>query len=396
LAPIWALKNNPFAQGKPLFTLRQGLVVVQFAISLILISSALLINRQLIFFRNANLGFNKSAIVTVGLPDNSPAKLQLLRNRLAESPQIKEVSFSFNSASAESNWMQRMEYRNSAKVIPIKTQMKMGDSHFLATYGIQLLAGENLRDSDTASFKVIVNEVFLDRMGVNRPTEAIGQRVYYGDGNEFATIVGVMKNFHVNSLHQKIDPTLFQVIPNNFYQAGIKLPSEKLETMQAALKHIEKAWTAAYPNHVFEYYFLDETLAQAYAAETRTAKLIEVSTFLAVLIACFGLFGLATFTAEQRTKEIGVRKVLGASVLSVWGLLSKEFIYLVLIAFLIATPIAYYFLQDWLTHYEFRTELSWWIFALAGLGALALTLLTVSYQSIKAALVNPVKSLRTE
>lgn len=398
MAPIWALKNNPFAQGKPLFTLRQGLVIVQFAVSLVLISSALLINRQLVFFRNADLGFNQSAIITVGLPDNSSAKLQLLRNRLTESPQIKDVSFSFNSASAESNWMQNMEYRKSDKAIPIKTQMKMADAHFLPTYGIQLLAGENLRDSDTSSanFKIMANEVFIQRMGIGQPSEAVGQKVYYGDGKEFATIVGVMKNFHVNSLHQKIDPTVYQVVPNNFYQAGIKLPSDKLETMQTALAHIEKVWKATYPNHVFEYKFLDETLAQAYDAETRTAKLIGVSTFLAVLIACFGLFGLATFTAEQRTKEIGIRKVLGASVLSVWGLLSKEFLYLVLIAFVIATPIAYYFLQDWLTKYEFRTELSWWIFALAGLGALAVTLLTVSYQSIKAALLNPIKSLRTE
>ena len=398
MAPIWALKNNPFAQGKPLFTLRQGLVVVQFTVSLILISSALLINRQLVFFRNADLGFNKSAIVTVGLPDNSPVKLQLLRNRLTESPQIKDVSFSFNSASAESNWMQIMEYRKSEKAVPIKTQMKMADAHFLSTYGIQLLAGEALRDSDTSStsFKVIANEVFLNRMGINQPAEAIGQKVFFGDGQEFATIVGVMKNFNVNSLHQKIDPTILQVVPQNFYQAGIKLPSEKLETMQAALTQIEKAWTATYPNHIFEYNFLDETLAQAYESETRTAKLIETSTLLAVLIACFGLFGLATFTAEQRTKEIGVRKVLGASVLNVWGLLSKEFVYLVLIAFVIATPIAYYFLQDWLTKYEFRTELSWWIFALAGLGALTITLLTVSFQAIKAALINPVKSLRTE
>ncbi|MFN3378945.1 MAG: FtsX-like permease family protein, partial [Runella zeae] len=398
MAPIWTSKNNPFAQGKSLFTLRQGLVVVQFTISLMLISSALLINRQLAFFQNADLGFNKSAIVTVGLPDNSPAKLQLLRNRLAESPKIKQVSFSFNSASAESNWMQNIEYRKSEKAIPIKTQMKMADANFLSTYSIQLLAGENLRDSDTSSanFKIMANEVFIQRMGIEQPSEAVGKKVYYGDGQEFATIVGVMKNFHVNSLHQKIDPTVYQVIPNNFYQAGIKLPSDKLETMQAALAHIEKVWKATYPNHVFEYKFLDETLAQAYDAETRTAKLIGVSTFLAVLIACFGLFGLATFTAEQRTKEIGVRKVLGASVLSVWRLLSKEFVYLVLIAFVIATPVAYYFLQDWLTKYEFRTELSWWIFALAGIGALSIALLTVSFQAIKAALMNPVKSLRSE
>ncbi len=400
MAPIWALKNNTVTQGNHWFTLRQGLVVVQFTVSLILISSALLINQQLTFFRNADLGFNKSAIITVGLPDNKPEKLQALRNQFIESPQIKDVSFSFNSASAESNWMQGMEYRKGAKANQIKTQMKMGDSHYLNTYGIQLLAGSTLRDTDTSSsaFKIIANEVFLARMGISRPADAIGQRVYYGDGKEFATIVGVVKNFNVNSLHQKIDPTVIQVVPNNFYQAGIKLQSEKptAETIQAVLAQIEKAWTATFPNQVFDYSFLDESLAQAYQSETHTAQLIEASTFLAVLIACLGLFGLATFMAEQRTKEIGVRKVLGASVGSIIVLLSKDFLKLVLVAIVIASPIAWYAMNQWLHNFEFKVEIKWWVFALTGLFIATLALLTVSFQSVRAALVNPAKSLRSE
>jgi putative ABC transport system permease protein len=398
MAPIWALKNNASLQSNQWFSMRQGLVVIQFTVSLVLISSAMLINRQLTFFKNADLGFDKSAIITVALPDNKPEKLTALRNQLAESIQIKDISFSFNSASAESNWMQGIEYRNGPKVAEIKTQMKMGDSHYLDTYGIKLLAGTGFQEGDTASFKVIANEVFLSRAGIMRPEDAIGQKIYYGDGQESATIIGVSKNFNVNSLHQKIDPTLIQVIPNNFYQAGIKLQSERptAETLQAALAHIEKSWIAAFPNQVFEYSFLDETLAQAYRSESRTAWLIEASTLLAVLIACLGLFGLATFTAEQRTKEIGVRKVLGASVTNIVALLSKEFLKLVLVAIVVASPIAWYVMNQWLQNFEFKIEIEWWMFVATGLLMAFTALLTVSFQSVKAALLDPVKSLRSE
>lgn len=398
MAPIWALKSNTVSRTSPWFSMREGLVVVQFTVSLVLICCAMLIDRQLDFFHNADLGFNKSAIITVGLPDNRPDKLHTLRNQLIRSAQIKDVSFSFNSASAESNWMQAMEYRQGPKVVQIKTQMKMGDSHYFDTYGIQLLAGEPLKDSDTTDFKIIVNEIFLGRIGVSEPRAALGQRVYYGDGNEFATIVGVARNFHVNSLHQKIDPTVFQVVPNNFYQAGIKLQSENATaaSIKRALADIEKTWTEAFPDQVFEYSFLDETLAQAYQSETSTARLIEVATILAVLIASMGLFGLATFTAEQRTKEIGVRKVLGASVSSVVALLSRDFLKPVVVAILIASPIAWYLMNQWLQNFEFKISISWWLFLAAGLLMTAIALLTVSFQSVRTAMLDPVKSLRSE
>lgn len=398
MSPIWAMKKDVVLQRNQWFSTRQGLVVAQFTVSLILISSAFLIKRQLIFFRNADLGFDKSAIITVGLPENRPEKLQALRNKLTSMAQVKDVSFSMNSVSSESNWMQGMEYRQGPSVTQVKTQMKMGDSHYLSTYGVQLLAGSALQDSDTANFKVLANEVFINRLGISRPLDAIGAVVYYGDSKQFATIVGVVKNFHVNSLHQKIDPTLVQVVPNNFYQAGIKLKSAQpdRESIKAALTQIEKEWTAIFPGHVFEYGFLDETLAQAYQSEARTGKLIEASTFLAVLIACLGLFGLATFTAEQRTKEIGVRKVLGASVANITALLSKDFLKLILIAIIIASPIAWYIMNQWLQNFEFKIKIQWWMFALTGLLMTLIAMLTVSFQSIKAALLNPVKSLRSE
>ncbi|MGN7885597.1 FtsX-like permease family protein [Dyadobacter endophyticus] len=398
MAPIWALKNNATSSSGQGFSMREGLVVVQFTVSLVLISCAMLIDRQLDFFRNADLGFNKSAIITVGLPDNRPDKLQTLRSMLSQSAQIKDVSFSFNSASAESNWMQGMEYRQGPKTVQVKTQMKMGDSHYLDTYGIQLLAGEALKDSDTTNFKIIVNEVFLGRIGISNPAAAIGQRVYYGDGNEFATIAGVARNFHVNSLHQKIDPTIIQVVPNNFYQAGIKLQSENATAagIQSVLVTIEKAWTEAFPDQVFEYSFLDETLGKAYQSETRTARLIEVATILALLIASMGLFGLATFTAEQRTKEIGVRKVLGASVGSVVVLLSRDFLKPVVVAIILASPIAWYLMNLWLQNFEFKISISWWLFLASGLMMTAIALMTVSFQSVRAAMLDPVRSLRSE
>ncbi|MET7258977.1 ABC transporter permease [Dyadobacter fermentans] len=399
MAPIWALKSNATVRAGQWFSMREGLVVVQFAVSLVLICCAMLIDRQLDFFRNADLGFNKSAVITVGLPDNKPEKLHTLREQLIRSAQIKDVSFSFNSASAESNWMQAMEYRQGPKVVQVKTQMKMGDSHYFDTYGIRMLAGEPLKDSDTTrNFRIIVNEVFLGRIGIASPRAAIGQRVYYGDGNEFATIVGVVRDFHVNSLHQKIDPTIIQVIPNNFYQAGIKLRSENASatSIQAALADIEKAWVEAFPDQVFEYSFLDETLAQAYQSETRTARLIEAATILAVLIASMGLFGLATFTAEQRTKEIGVRKVLGASVGSVVALLSRDFLKPVVLAIVVASPIAWYLMDQWLQNFEFKISVSWWLFAAAGSLMTLIALATVSFQSLRAAMLDPVRSLRSE
>lgn len=398
MAPIWALKSNVLSQTNQWFSMRQGLVVAQFTVSLVLISCAMLINRQLNFFRTADLGFNQSAIITVGLPDNKPEKLEMLRDQLLRSSQIREASFSFNSASAESNWMQSMEYRQGSEVVQVKTQMKMGDSHYLDTYGIKLLAGEPLKDSDTTDFKIIVNEIFLGRIGIVHPTQAIGERVYYGDGDQFATIKGVVQNFNVNSLHQKIDPTVIQVVPNNYYQVSLKLQEghPSAASVTTALTHIEKTWTAAFPDQVFEYSFLDETLAKAYQSETRTSSLIEVATFLAVLIACMGLFGLATFTAEQRTKEIGVRKVLGASVSSIVGLLSRDFLKLVMIAFLIASPIAWYVMSLWLQNFEFRIQIAWWMFLAAGMLMTLIALLTVSFQSVRAARLDPVKSLRVE
>lgn len=398
MAPIWGLKTNLIKPANQWFSMRQGLVVVQFTVSLVLISCAMLINRQLDFFRKADLGFNKSAIITVGLPDNKPEKLQMLRQELLRSPQIRDASFSFNSASAESNWMQGMEYRKGPEVIQVKTQMKMADSHYLNTYGIKLLVGEPLSDSDTTDFKVLVNEIFLGRIGIERPAQAIGERLYFGEGNEFATIKGVVKNFNVNSLHQKIDPTIIQLVPNKYYQAGLKLQDEhpSAESVQAALAHIEKTWTAAFPDQLFEYSFLDETLAQAYKAETRTASLIETATFLAVLIACMGLFGQATFTAEQRTKEIGVRKVMGASVRSIVSLLSKDFLKLVMIAFLVASPIAWYAMRLWLQNFEFHIQIAWWIFVASGVLMVLIALLTVSFQSVRAARLDPAKSLRVE
>lgn len=399
MPPIWALTTNKMpTTGR--VSIRQALVVFQFTVSLILISSTFLIKQQLALFQNADIGFNKNAIITLGLPDNQPEKLEALRNQLMQTTQVQDVSFSLNSASAESNWMTGMEYRKGNKITPIRTQMKMGDAHYLSTYGIELLAGENLKNSDTlsANQKVIANEVFLQRMGISQMEEAIGQQVYFGDGAVFATIIGVAKNFNVNSLHQNIDPTLIQVVPQHFYQASIKLQSENLTAglIKTALAKIEKVWKNNFPNQVYEYSFLDDTLSRAYENETRSGQLIMAATFMAILIACLGLFGLATFSIQQRTKEIGVRKVLGASVISITTLLSKDFLKLVLIAIVIASPIAWYGMSQWLQDFAYHINIQWWVFALAGLLAVGIALLTVSFQAIKAALMNPVKSLKTE
>ncbi len=394
MAPTKILKPVKSAGSSGL--LRQGLVVSQFVASFVLVCSTLIMHYQLSFFQKADLGFDKDAIITARVPHNVPEKRRSFRAKLLESPQVEQVSFSLNSLSSEGNWMENIQFRAQNKeAVDVRTQMKFADAYYVDTYGITLLAGENFREGDTLP-KAIVNEVFLSRIGIEKPAQAIGQAIYLDQ--QALTIIGVAKDFNVNSLHQSIDPTIITYTPQYFYQSNIKLGSEGLaaESVGQSLANIEKAWKSTFPDHPFKYQFLDETLAKAYQNETRTAALIDTATLIAILIACLGLFGLSAFAAQQRTKEIGIRKVLGASIASIVALLSRDFLKLVLIAIVMASPIAWYFMNAWLADFAYKIDIGWWVFALAGGLAVGIALLTVSFQSIKAALMNPVESLRAD
>lgn len=391
--PVTALKNKTIYKQKRGFPLRQSMVTLQFIISQVLVIATIVAISQMQLFRNTDLGFDTDAIITLELPKSQPEKLELLRHQLLQFAEVKNVSFSFNSASAESNFMGDVVYKADSGEVSIHTQLKLVDAHFLDTYGINLLAGKALKEGDTTG-QVLVNEVFIRKMGMQHPEEAIGE--FIDNSYPRFIITGVVKDFHVNSLHQNIDPTIIIVSPQHYQQAGIKIQALAVGNMQSTIQHIQEVWSANFPDQLFNYQFLDETLAQAYEKENKAMQLLYVFAGIAIFISCLGLYGLVSFTAVQRTKEVGIRKILGASVGHIVQLFAKEFMVLVALAFVISVPTGYYLMSRWLQDFAYQTELSWWIFALAGTLAMVIALFTVSFQSIKAALTNPVDSLRNE
>jgi ABC-type antimicrobial peptide transport system permease subunit len=262
------------------------------------------------------------------------------------------------------------------------------------TIGWQIIQGRDIsRSFATDSTAVIVNESMVKYMGIKNPVGMVIKETIFGKTTAY-TVVGVVKDMLMQSPYRPVKETIYIPDYEKTYYVSIRLnPAMNVNT---AIGNIEAVFKKYAPNSPFEYNFVDSDYEKKFGDEERVRKLASVFAGLAIFISCLGLFGMASFIAEQRTKEIGVRKVLGATVMNLWGLLSKEFIMLVTISFLIATPIAYYFLHGWLNNYEYRTELSWWIFALAGAGAFIITIATVSFQAIKAAIANPVKCLRTE
>jgi len=260
-------------------------------------------------------------------------------------------------------------------------------------YRIPMVAGRNLSSSFAADTveSMIINQAALRKLGFNNAEEAIGLKVgmYPND----ARIIGVYKDFHFESLQKQIEPLAFRILPNNFRLFSVQIRSRNIPV---TIKAIEKLWKELVPQRPLEYSFLDETFNQQYKSEIKFGQLFDVFTTLAICIACFGLFGLALFSVRQRQKEIGIRKVIGASVIRIMALISKEFLILVVVSIFIACPIALFVMSKWIQVFAYRTNLSWWIFATGGLVATAVAVSTISYQAIKAAMANPIKSLKTE
>jgi ABC-type antimicrobial peptide transport system permease subunit len=279
------------------------------------------------------------------------------------------------------------------------------DDHFCKMYELHLIAGRFLEASDTnyvaqsvaekdQIMKAVVNEQLIKELEFKSNEDALGERIWIGWNSGNIEIVGVVRDFNTGSLHETIKSTLITPNPKDYEQTGIKIIANS--NLPETLAAIEAAWKTAYPEGIFTYKFLDEQIDSFYKAEERLFTLFKVFAGLAMFISCLGLWGLATFSAQARTKEIGIRKVLGASVNKIMLLLSKDFLMLVLISLLIATPIAWYGMNEWLQNYAFRTEITWWIFGLSGALAILIAVITVSFQAIKAALSNPVESLRSE
>jgi putative ABC transport system permease protein len=276
----------------------------------------------------------------------------------------------------------------------INVQNIATDEYFAKTNGIKIIGGRDFRLND--SNRVLINETLAKRLGIN-PAKAAGTRLYskYDGPETYVEVAGVMKDFNYNSLHGGVMPFMLMYAPNRRDITTV-IVATSTTNYKGLLNQVETVWHKNLPEAPFEYTFLDDAVQKQYETEATLSSIINSFTLMAVLISCLGLFGLAAFSAEQRSKEIGVRKVLGASVVNVAGLLSKDFLKLVVIAFVIATPIAWWGMNKWLQAFAYRINISWWMFALAGLVAIIISLVTVSSQAIKAAIANPVKSLRAE
>ncbi|MEM1257246.1 MAG: ABC transporter permease [Bacteroidota bacterium] len=390
--PVKVLKGT-FHSGQGAARLRKGLVVFQFAISVLLIIGTITIFRQLEYVKNRPVGYDREQLLYVPINTSEViARFDTLRDELLGSNDIKEVAASDVLITGTFTTNSGFSWKGK------DPNMSEEFNTLRATYGYgemvdwELKEGRNFsREFKSDSLAFIVNETAVDYMGLNNP---IGEMVKWGNNGSYK-IVGVIKDMVTQSPYDQVRPMLFILHYGRFLNF-VNIKIRKGGNIREALAHIKSIFNKYDSESLFTYNFLDEEYERHFISEERTGKLASFFAFLAIFISCLGIFGLASFVAEQRTKEIGVRKVLGASVYSLWHLLSKDFVVLVLISCAVAVPIGYYYMLGWIEQYAYRTEISWWIFAVSILITLAITLLTVSFQAFKAAVVNPVKSLRME
>lgn len=402
--PITALKNKTATPKASVVTLRRTLVVFQFLTAQILIIGAIVVARQMNFIQSQSLGFSKNNVVDIGVPENKPQQLKLLHDKLSAIPGVSSVSFSLGAPVDDNNASTSFNRKEKYVSEKIDVEVKATDRNYLETYGLQLIAGRwfdenderNIADAIPDSLKryaFVLNETAVKSLGFASAKDALGKYVTFGMYDISAPVIGVVKDYNTASLHDAVKPVLMVGFPSFYYNAGIKLADGY---SASTLNAIEKAWTSVYTQQLFESNFLDEHIASLYKNEKRTQQLFNLFTFLSIVINILGLVGLLSFMIEQKTKEIGIRKVLGASVTDISFILSKDFLRLIIVAFFIAAPVAWVLMHKWLQDFAYRTTISWWVFAVAMLAALIVTCIAVGFQTIKAAVANPVKSLRTE
>jgi putative ABC transport system permease protein len=376
--------------------IRRSLVVVQFVLSVVLITGIIVIYSQLNYIKNKDIGFDKNQkLIFTFYTDDTKNKIDPFMSDLRQLAEVKVVSKADNYLSQfvmhdHGVYIAGGNMTNATDVQNIST-----DEYFAKANDIKLISGRDFRLHD--SDRVLVNETLLKRLGLT-PQNAPGTKLYSQYGNDPASaveITGVMKDFNFNSLHAEVRPFMLVYEPNRDDIANV-IVNTSSANYKALLGKMETVWNKIFPSVPFEYKFLNDEVQKQYQTEITLSNIINSFTLMAILISCLGLFGLAAFSAEQRTKEIGIRKVLGAGVFNLTTLLSKDFIRLVIIAIVIATPIAWWAMSKWLEAFAYRVSISWWMFAIAGSLAILIAILTVSFQAIKAAVANPVKSLRTE
>lgn len=391
--PALALKNLNHANSATSRSafIRKTLTVFQFSVSQVLIIGTIAMGWQLEYMLNKELGFRTDSIVMVSTPwQEKPEKAGIFKNELAQIPEV--TLFTQGSPPIASGMMSTtLAFDNGKELQRNNVQIKYGDTCYIRVYGMELLAGRNLLRKDTAD-EYLINETYMRELGFDDPREVLGKTF----DNKFS-IAGVVKDFHTHSLHAPIAPAVI-LYGMNTTGFGIRLMTapHQVSDLKPAIDKIETAWKRVYPEHKFDYRFMDEGVERLYETEKRTSKLAGLATGIAILLSCLGLFGLASFTVIQRTKEIGIRKVFGATVNGIMVLLSKDFLKLVLFAFILSAPVAYYLADQWLQGFAYRMDLTVWIFILSGLVSIMIAFITISFRTVAAAKSDPVKSLRYE
>ena len=396
--PALALKNLAYAnssQSRSAF-LRKALIVTQFTFAQVLIIGTIVVSWQIKFMLNKDLGFKKDEVIYFNAPWwEKREKVALLKNEMERLTEVKQLSMSGALPSANGWSSSTLKYKNSNSENTINAFRKSGDPDYIGFYNIELIAGRNVYESDTVK-ELVINETLVKRLGFDSPGKALGEIVEYGDAK--IPIVGVVKDFHIQSMHKAIEPVMMGCENKRFNCFNIRLNTSGKtgEEVKANITQLENSWKKIYPDAPFSYTFLDDTIASFYKSEQRIAKLINTATMLAIFISCLGLFGLASHSTTQRTKEIGIRKVLGATVKQITLLLSRDFILFVIIAFIIAIPIAIWGANQWLNGFAYKIELTAWMFIATAIASVVIAFVTISFQTIKAANGNPVDGLRSE
>ena len=369
-------------------TLRKSLVVFQFALAILLIIGTIVVYEQIQFIKNKNIGLDKENLIIMNLNGDVYKHLDSFQEQLIQSDGIMSVTstgdnpIEIDGSSGDLNWPGKAPDQG------VSISATWVGYDYIKTIGVPLLAGRDFSKTMADSASYIVNESAVRLMNLKDP---VGAKVSFWNGE--GRIIGVVKDFHLHSLHEPITPLILTLQPLNSSLVLIRTEAGKAPDAIASLKKIYRQFNSAFP---LEYTFMDETYAKRYKSEMIIGKLVNVFALIAILISCLGLFGLATFTAEQRTKEIGVRKVLGASLMGIITLLSKDYLKLVIIAFLIICPIAYYVVDEWLQQFAYHISISWWFFIVTGILSFMIALITISVQTIRAASANPTDSLRSE
>lgn len=391
--PARALKNNGYSAsgGTHATYLRKLLIVFQFTVAQILIVGTLIVISQIRFMLNKDLGFTKDAIININTPWHERERVKAFQDKLQQLAAIQDLSLCMAPPSASGYSSSVFKVDNGKQIVETNVYRKFGDDNFIPFFGIKLLAGRNIGRSDTIR-EFVINETYMRQLGFHDPKKVIGFQIE--SDNARYPIVGVVKDFHTQSLHEALQPVAISSDKQIMGTISVKLKGQT--DVHSTMGQIEKAWTEVFPNDEFNHKFMDETIAHFYETEQRISKLLSTATAIAIILSCLGLFGLASYAATQRTREIGIRKVLGATVSTIVVMLSKDFVRLIALAFIIAAPVAYYMADRWLRDFAFRIDINIGLFVAAAVVAIIIALVTVSYHAIRAALANPAESLRSE